>query len=37
MIDRDFHLTEGWEMEQICHTARIDEDPVDVKIINAYS
>ena len=33
MIDLDFHLIEGWEMEQICRTAWIDEDPVDVKLL----
>ena len=30
-------MIEGWEMEQICRIAWIDEDPVDVKTVNAYS
>ena len=36
MIDRDFYLIQSREMEQICRIARIDEDLVDVKTVNAY-
>ena len=37
MIHRDSHLLKGREMEQIGHTAWIDENPVHIKTVNTYS
>ena len=37
MINRDSHMLKGREMEQIGRAAWIDEDPVHIKTVNAYS
>ena len=37
MINRDSHLLKSREIEQIGYTAWIDEDPVYIKAVNAYS
>ena len=37
MINRDSHLLKGWEMEQIGHTAWIDENPMHIKTVNTHS
>ena len=34
MIKRDFHILEGWKVQQVCCAARINKDFVYIKIIN---
>ena len=34
MIDRDFHLLEGWKVQQVSCAARINKDSMHIKIIN---
>ena len=37
MIEWDFHLLEGWEVQQVSRTARINKDSTHIKIMNTQS
>ena len=37
MVKQDFHLLEGWKVQQISRIARINKDSVHIKIVNTQS